>query len=239
VSSQQESPSQAGGDPGRVTDLAGAAARARTLQPSGRQVFRMTGPVVVWWAWLVFAVFNIVGLAVQGRDHFSAAAAAVVAAFTGVAYACAQRPRIVTDDGGLTLVNPLRDHRVPWGRVTRVDLTDSVRVHCSPEAGDSREKVLSSWAVHSTPRRRLGANLRAQRSARELAKRSPVYGRLPEEAREAMKQTPAETMAAQLDQLAGQARERGAADGPIVTTWAWPSLAVIMLPLIALIVIVA
>ena len=75
--------------------------------------------------------------------------------------------------------------------------------------------------------------------ARELARRSPAYGRLPEEAREAMKQTPAETIAVQLDQLAAQERKRGAADGAIVTTWAWPSIAVIMLPLIALIVIVA
>ena len=67
------------------------------------QIFRSPTAVVVWVVWLLFAVGNWVDLAVQGRDHLSVVAAAVLLLATGAAYVTAQRPRIIADDAGMTV----------------------------------------------------------------------------------------------------------------------------------------
>src|SRR6516165_1980846 len=53
--------------------------------PSARpEVFRRTGPLVVWWIWLAFALFNVVDLAIQGSGHLPAVVTAILVAITGV-----------------------------------------------------------------------------------------------------------------------------------------------------------
>ena len=47
---------------------------------SAVQTFRSPTALVVWVVWLLFAAANWVDLAVQGRDHTSVVAAALVAA---------------------------------------------------------------------------------------------------------------------------------------------------------------
>jgi Bacterial PH domain len=132
------------------------------------QTFRSPTAVVVWVVWLLFAVGNWIDLAVQGRDHASAVAAAVLLLATGVAYVFAQRPRIIADDAGLTIRNPLRDHRIGWAGVAEVDVVDLLRVHCDGGVpGDKEEqKVIGAWAVHYSRRRQLAAEARARRAAR-------------------------------------------------------------------------
>jgi len=130
----------------------------------GPQTFRSPTAVVVWWVWLLFAAANLVDLAVQGRDHLSLVAAAVLVLVTGVAYVTALRPRIVADSARVTVVNPLRNHRVGWANVTKVDLADLLRVHCRDRDGD-REKTIDAWAVHYSRRRKLAAETRAHRAA--------------------------------------------------------------------------
>ena len=103
--------------------------------------FRSPIAVVIWVVWLLFAVGNWIDLAVQGRDHGSAVAAAILLLATGAVYVTAARPRIIADDAGVTVRNPLRDHRVGWAGVAKVDLADLLRVHCdrgAPE-GSGRE----------------------------------------------------------------------------------------------------
>ncbi len=105
--------------------------RKKRADPAGgAQTFRSPTAVVVWWVWLLFAAANLIDLAVQGRDHLSLVAAAILVLATGVAYVTAQRPRIIADSAGITVVNPLRDHHVGWACVTEVDLADLLRVHC-------------------------------------------------------------------------------------------------------------
>jgi hypothetical protein len=120
--------------------------------------------------WLLFAAANWVDLAVQGRDHISAVAAALLLLATGFAYVAAQRPRIIADDAGITVRNPLRDHRIGWAGVTEVDLVDLLRVHCDWAAGSPGDKkhtkVISSWAVHYSRRRQLTAEAKARRGSR-------------------------------------------------------------------------
>ena len=154
-------------------------------QSSGRQssdkpqTFRSPTAVVVWFVWLLFAVGNWIDLAIQGRDHASAVAAAILLLATGAAYVTAQRPRIIADDAGLTIRNPLRDHRIGWTGVARVDLADVLRVHY--EWGQHR-KVISAWAVHYSRRRQLAAEARARSAARPGGRRpslrfgAPVSG---------------------------------------------------------------
>jgi Bacterial PH domain len=149
------------------------------------QIFRSPTAVVVWVVWLLFAVGNLIDLAVQGRDHLSVVAAAVLLLATGVAYVTAQRPRIIADDAGVTVRNPLRDHRIGWAGVAEIDLVDLLRVHCAwggppgaAPADREHHKVISAWAIHYSRRRQFAAEAKARRGARRSASAVPVgFGR--------------------------------------------------------------
>ena len=149
------------------------------------QIFRSPTAVVVWVVWLLFAVGNWVDLAVQGRDHLSVVAAAVLLLATGAAYVTAQRPRIIADDAGVTVRNPLRDHRTGWACVAEIDLVDLLRVHCAwggppgaAPADREHHKVISAWAIHYSRRRQFAAEAKARRGARRSTSAFPVgFGR--------------------------------------------------------------
>jgi hypothetical protein len=149
------------------------------------QIFRSPTAVVVWVVWLLFAVGNWIDLAVQGRDHVSVVAAAILLLATGAAYVTAQRPRIIADDTGVTVRNPLRDHRIGWAGVAQVDLVDLLRVHCAwggppgaVPADREHHKIISSWAVHYSRRRKMAAEAKARRGARRSASAFQVgFGR--------------------------------------------------------------
>jgi hypothetical protein len=115
------------------------------------QTFRSPTALVVWVVWLLFAAANWVDLAVQGRDHISAVAAAILLLATGLAYVTAQRPRIIADEAGITVRNPLRDHRIGWASVTKVDLVDLLRVHCDRGRQAGRPRVTRSTPRSSAP----------------------------------------------------------------------------------------
>ena len=134
---------------------------------NGRQVFRSVGAVVVWWIWVLFAVGNLIDLAVQGRDHLSLVAAFILLFVTGIVYITALRPRIIADEDGLTIANPVRDHRVSWATVAGADPTDLLRVRCEwPEGTGTARRAIYSWAVHSSRRRQVAAEMRARRQSR-------------------------------------------------------------------------
>jgi hypothetical protein len=128
----------------------------------GPQTFRSVTAVIVWWVWVLFAVGNLIDLAVQGRDHFAAVVAAILVLSIGVAYVTAERPRVISADEGITVRNPLRDHRVPWHMVTKVDLADLLRVHCRQQG---KNKVISCWAVQYSRRRKLTGEMRSRRQS--------------------------------------------------------------------------
>jgi hypothetical protein len=212
----------------------------QAVKSGQNKVFRLPGAVVAWWAWVIFAAANLIDLAIQGRSHTAAEIAVALAGITGVVYACALRPRVVADSGSITVVNPLRDHRVPWGSVTGVDLAESVRVHYAPETGAPQVKVIHSWALYARRRNRLRSELIQQgRGSRRLPSSSPASYGQPPGAEAITKQSAAQLMAAQLDQLARDARERGAAAGPRVVSWAWGAIAAMVVPAIALALVIA
>lgn len=195
----------------------------------------MRTPVVVGWAWLAFAVINAIDLAIQWHHRAALVYGAILALGTGVAYACALRPRLIADSTGIKIRNPLRDCAAPWGAIRAVDVGEAVQVHYS--LPDGTEKVFPSWAMFSSSRAQLKADMRARKRARQLSKQSPTYNKLPTDAKDTMARTEAQLVAWQLDERAERARLDGAAIGQPTLTWAWSSAVAIAAPAIALVVL--
>ena len=202
-----------------------------------REVFRSTGSLILWWLWAVFAVITLIDLIVQGTGRSAVIMAVLVIVITALVYGCALRPRIVADAGGITVENPLRDHRVPWGAVEKVDAVHAVRVCCVAAPGASKGKIISSWAVQSSPRAARAAEYRSRRQARRLGQPAG-YGRYPAEAQEALRRSLADATARQLDERASRERGAGAAGGRPEARWAWVAIVVMAVPLLALVVVV-
>jgi len=148
--------------------------KKRAEATGGPQVFRSPTAILVWWVWVLFAVANLIDLAVQGHDRLSLVAAAILVLVTGIAYVTAQRPRVIADTAGLTIVNPLRDHHIGWAGVTKVDLADLLRVHC--RRGPDDTKIIYSWAVHYSRRRKAAAEVKARRTAARMSSGRSSFG---------------------------------------------------------------
>ncbi len=192
----------------------------------------MRGPVVVWWVWLAFVVINVIDMAIQWHYRAALVYAAALAVGTGVAYACALRPRLIVDEAGITILNPLRDCVVPWRAIRAVDLGEAVQVHYS--LPDGTDKVVPSWALFVSSRAQLKADMRARRRAANVSKPAPSYTRPPTYATEITARTEAQLIAKKLDERAERARAAGAAAGTPTATWAWPSIAALLAPCIVL-----
>jgi hypothetical protein len=219
-----------------------------------RQVFRSPVVLAVWWIWVVFAVANLVDLAVQGHDHISLVAALILILVTGVMYVAAWRPRVVAEDAELTIVNPLRDHRIGWAAVSGVEAAEMLRVRCEWPGG---RKAFYAWAVNSSRRRQITAQLRAERAERRARPRrdgagggfgAPRPAPAPAPAPAAV-QAPdpndADRVISVLKTRADGARA-GARDGAMtepydgaarpLSTWYWPAFAAIVVPALALVI---
>jgi hypothetical protein len=231
---------------------------------SGRQVFRTPGSLVLWWVWLVVAVVILVSVALGGHNHAGAVTALVVITITGCMYACSWQPRIVADADGITVLNPLRRHILPWAVVTKVDLVQTVEVHYTRAPGESRERIVHSWAVQSSSAARTRRELRARRQARSAARTAPRsapqvagYGRPPDAATAARQGSAAEFITRQLTERLEAAHQRAASASPdqapppqvapdqwapvqrAQVRWAWWQIAAMVVPLLALIVVAA
>jgi hypothetical protein len=130
-------------------------------------VFRSPVAVIVWWVWLLFALGNLIDLAIQGGGHDSIVAAGVLVFVTGVVYVTAQLPKVVAGESGIKVRNPLRDHEIGYGAVTKIDTMDLLRIHCEwPRDGQTQSKTIHAWAVQHARRRELTANARQMRRGR-------------------------------------------------------------------------
>jgi hypothetical protein len=269
----------------KVVGMAGDAGD-RPPEHSGRQRYRSSFAVVIWWLWALFALANLIDLAVQGRDRFSLETAIGLVLITGGVYAVALRPRITADDDGLTIANPLREHRIGWAAVTAVDATELVRVRCAWPVADEviRERAIYAWAVHSSRRKEAATRMRAARrrsggifggadsgsgagsvggegfggasrwpagspgwrsgpsGAGQFPAGSPGWrsgSATPGDAPAAAAVMDAEHVVTALTERAEQARAEAGASGavPPVSRWHWPSVAAIVVPALALILV--
>ena len=121
--------------------------------------------------WLAFAVANVADFVIQGAAaRFAIVVSAILVTITGLAYALALRPRVIAEPSGLMILNPFRDHHVPWAAITAVDTGDWVRVHYARRQGPARasppssaaSKAVSCWALYISAR----TKRRAARPAR-------------------------------------------------------------------------
>ena len=204
--------------------------------PEGnREVFRLVPPVILWWVWVVFAVANIADFAIQGASaRFAIVVSAILLTITGLIYALALRPRVIAGPAGLTIVNPFRDHHVPWAAIQAVDTGDWVRVHYAPGGtatgpgappSSAASKSISCWALYVSARvkRRAALPARPPRSGllRPLSASvfatpppAPGYSQLPEEAKYLASLPTVKAIAVRLDTRADRERTRPGPPAP-------------------------
>ncbi|HEU5156366.1 MAG TPA: PH domain-containing protein [Streptosporangiaceae bacterium] len=177
-----------------------------------RQVFRSTPSFVFAWLWMAFAAANLVDLAVRGRDVTSVIAAGSLLLGAGVAYVIGLRPRVVADDAGLWLHNPLRDVRLPWSAVDKVETTDAIEVR-------SGDRTFRAYALQVSPRARARAKSRPRRDAM-----------LPDHVAEHVKgRLPIDFAVEQLNDLATRNRGEEPAAPPSVSL-SWFAIATLAVP---------
>jgi Bacterial PH domain len=253
-----------------------------------REVFRLAPPVIFWWVWVAFAVANVADFAIQdAQARFATVVSAILVTITGLVYALALRPRVIAEPSGLTIVNPFRDHHVPWAAIQAVDTGEWVRVHYAasaagpgavagpPSISSASSKAVSCWALYISA----GAKRKAARAASAAAsgfarsasrpqpRRRSLSGRfastadwlattrqeagragdsrLPEEAKYLASLPAAKAIAVGLDTRADRERARLAQPGsakatpesPVTARWAWPPVAAVAVPLLALLII--
>ncbi len=228
-----------------------------------REVFRLAPPLIFWWVWVAFAVANVADFAIQGAPaRFAIVVSAILVTITGLAYALALRPRVIAEPSGLTIVNPFRDHHVPWAAITAVDTGEWVRVHyaagqpspVSPQSS-AASKAVSCWALYISARTKRRAARPAPRPRSGLLRTLSFSGafampgpepgdtersRLPEEAEYLASLPPAKAIAVRLDTRAGRERARPgpALENPVTARWSWPPIAAVVLSVLALLIAV-
>jgi Bacterial PH domain len=210
-----------------------------------REVFRSPAAVVIWWVWVLFAVGNLVDLAVQGRDRLSLVAAFILLFVTGLVYVTARRPRVIVDADGVTVVNPVGDHRVGWPAIVAADATELLRLRCEwPDGDRTGRRAIYAWAVYSSRRRQVAAEMRARRQSRRGAGLSSAgglggYGAPPAQPPEPV------TLGVDTDRVvatitAHAELARRGAPGALATapasTWNWTAIAAVVIPGLALLI---
>lgn len=210
--------------------------------------FRSPFAVAIWWLWALFAVGNLIDIAVQGRDHGAVDAGFVLLFITGVVYTVAQRPRIVAGSSGLAIANPLRDYQVGWAAVAGIDAAELVRVRCRwpLDDGGTGSRAIYCWAVHSSRRKQAAQRMRAQRRAARAGAPPRGLGGFggfgtPPEVRSAPPLptgADADHVITTLTSLADQAKATAPDEQavPPVTSWNWLAIAAIVVPALALVI---
>jgi len=204
---------------------------------------RSTWGRVAAYAWLTFAALNIADLVfgITGEPTSSLTACTVGALLllgSGIAYAVGLRPAIVADDAALLIRNPLRDVRIPWAAVRRIEGTNAVTVRFA--GPDGAELESRAWVHQTSPRAQAKAEARARREQRRTG--LDLRGR-----------TPAGYAAQQLNEMLDRNRPRKRSGAPDkaaearaetverahgTVEWSVPAVVSLAAPLAALVVLV-
>lgn len=214
----------------------GAPRGPRTLwkaKADGRTVFRHPAPLLLWWAWVVFALINIIYLLTGDLTIDAVRGIAGLLTATGVLYACTLHSRVEADDNGVTIHNPLREHRAPWSSVEAVTLGDSVEFACSRPAPRKTKKIYS-WALYSSRRSRARRQVRGTMFP-SLGQRG-INIRAPAEAVDLARQQPSQIMMTELGRRAAAGRERSQAGGALHSVMAWRPVVAIGAPAVFLLI---
>ena len=183
--------------------------RVKSKSPESEQYLsasnRITGAIV-----LVIGLLGLVDVVLEWRTATGLLVGSIIAIFMVLAYAGLMRPSVTLSPENLLLRNHLRDHLIPWSKVTGVDVTDILRVHT--EANRFRAPGVQLVMRDLRKQRVGGRKLAADNS---LSKADFVVNRI-------------ETL---------QGRYSGQSQGDVITRWAAPEL--IAIGVLAVVAIVA
>ncbi|TCM46602.1 PH domain-containing protein [Kribbella sp. VKM Ac-2568] len=156
---------------------------------------RITGAVV-----MAIGVIGLIDIVLEWRTLGGLEVAALIGILMVLAYVGLVRPSVTLRPENLLIRNHIRDHTVPWGKITDVDVTDILRVHTE----DAR---LRAPGVQVAMR-----DLRKQRvGGRKLGAENSV--------------SRAEFVVDRIDHHLNMYRQNS--QGEIVTSWARPELVIV------------
>jgi PH (Pleckstrin Homology) domain-containing protein len=105
--------------------------RVKSKHPESEQYLstsnRITGAIV-----LLIGALGLLDIVLEWRTVTGLLVAALIGLLMVLAYVGLVRPSVTLSPDHLLLRNHLRDHAIPWSKVTGVDVTDILRVH-TPE----------------------------------------------------------------------------------------------------------
>jgi hypothetical protein len=224
-----------------VKPLSEPAGTAGRLTADGRRIYRLSPPLVIWWIWVAVIVLSLGDVIIQANGSISLEFIFGLLTATGAVFACTFWSRVIASNEGITVFNPFRTFDIPWGAVKGVFLADSVEVLCA-RSGGKKDKTVYSWALSSPRRARARQQLRGTQWERGKRGAPSGYGRMPGQAKELVKMTPAEVMAREMASISEEVKARrvregdgdGSAGAAVMSVrWAWPAVAAVLVPGIA------
>ena len=156
---------------------------------------RITGVIV-----LVIGLLGLLDIVLEWRTLTGLMVACIIGILMVLAYVGLIRPSITLSPEHIELRNHLRNHTIPWGKVTGVDVTDILRVH----AGDNRFRAPAVQLV-----------------MRDLRKQRVGGRKLPADSSISRADFVVNRVETHMEQYGEQS------DGDVVTSWARPELAAI------------
>ena len=196
----------------------------------GRTVFRRVAPIVLWWIWVMFVLFNLIQVIIPDHDYFSIELAAGLLAVTGIVYAAALRPRVFATPDGIEVQNPVRDHLIRWGALNGGYLGDAIELSCVRPA-PRKDKTIYCWALYSRRRSQLKSQQIGVRSWSLKPSRTAASN-------EPGAQDTVQLIAAELGRRSTTAREAGTVAATLESRWAWLPVAFICVPAAGLLALV-
>ena len=188
---------------------AGYVVQVKSKSPESEQYLsasnRITGTIV-----LVIGALGLVDVILEWRTATGVLVGSIIAIFMVLAYVGLMRPSVTLSPENLLLRNHLRDHQIPWSKVTGADVADILRVHTDTNRFRAPGVVL---VMRDLRKQRVGG--RKLRADSSISKADIVVSRIE----------------SHMEQFSATS------DGEVVTAWARPEL--IVLGVLAIIAVVS
>jgi hypothetical protein len=166
---------------------------------------RITGSIV-----LVIGALGLLDVILEWRTATGVLVGSIIAIFMVLAYVGLMRPSVTLSPENLLLRNHLRDHQIPWSKVTGADVADILRIHTATNRFRAPGVVL---VMRDLRKQRVGG--RKLRADSSISKADIVVSRIE----------------SHMDQYSATS------EGEVVTAWARPEL--IVLGVLAIIAVVS
>ena len=202
--------------------IAGSGDAAASPVAGDRMVLRSTSSVWIFVVLSAFLVFLVGDAVLRGAVSFALGASPWILLAIWSAYMLLLRPCVVVQPCGLTIVNIVRTHRVPWARVTDLTSRFQLTVHLdtgrkitswgAPSIGTERPSVASAYSRRDAHEQSMRASGVRRRNVRAVP--SLPTSRLIERARDAWE---TRELSREGAEVAASAATGPAVTGPVIT----------------------